>query len=48
MNGNEINGKSGDVCMSKTYVIDACSLINIAHNYNMGKKAFAGIWDLLY
>lgn len=33
--------------MSKTYVIDACSLINIAHNYNMSKKSFAGIWEAI-
>lgn len=33
--------------MSKTYVIDASSLINIAHNYNMGKKCFASIWEAL-
>jgi hypothetical protein len=33
--------------MSNTYVIDACSLINIAHNYNMEKKSFSGIWVAL-
>lgn len=37
----------GDVCMSNVYVIDACSLINAAHNYNMNKKAFAYIWETL-
>lgn len=31
--------------MSKVYVIDACSLINAAHNYNMRKKAFSHIWE---
>lgn len=31
--------------MSKIYVIDACSLINAAHNYNMSKKAFSHIWE---
>ena len=33
--------------MSTVYVIDACALIDAAHNYNMGKKAFAHIWDAL-
>ena len=33
--------------MSNVYVIDACSLINAAHNYNMNKKAFAHIWETL-
>lgn len=33
--------------MSTVYVIDACSLINAAHNYNMRKKAFAHIWETL-
>ncbi len=31
--------------MSKIYVIDACSLINAAHRYNLNKKAFAHIWE---
>lgn len=31
--------------MSNVYVIDACSLINAAHNYNMNKKSFAHIWE---
>lgn len=31
--------------MNKVYVIDACSLINAAHNYNMRKKAFSHIWE---
>ena len=29
----------------KKYVIDACSLINAAKNYNMAKKAFYQIWE---
>lgn len=33
--------------MSKKYVIDACALINAAKNYNMSKKAFAHIWEVL-
>lgn len=33
--------------MSKVYVIDACSLINAAHRYNLNKKAFAHIWETL-
>ena len=31
--------------MRKKYVIDACSLIEAAHNYNMKKSAFAHIWE---
>lgn len=31
--------------MKRVYVIDACSLINAAHNYNMSKKAFSHIWE---
>ena len=31
----------------KKYVIDACSLIDAAHSYNMKKKSFAYIWDKL-
>lgn len=31
----------------KKYVIDACSLINAAKNYNMSKKVFAQIWETL-
>ena len=27
-----------------TFVIDACALINAAHQYNMSKAAFAPIW----
>lgn len=30
--------------MSAIYVIDACALIDAAHNYNMEKKAFSYIW----
>lgn len=33
--------------MSTVYIIDACSLINAAHNYNMSKKSFAHIWGTL-
>jgi hypothetical protein len=33
--------------MSKVYVIDACSLINAAHSYNMSKKTFVHIWETL-
>lgn len=33
--------------MKKIYVIDACALINAAHNYNMTKKSFAHIWEAL-
>jgi len=33
--------------MSKKYVIDACALIDAAHNYNMKKIAFAYIWETL-
>ena len=29
----------------RKYVIDACSLINAAKNYNMAKKAFIQIWE---
>ena len=29
----------------KKYVIDACSLIDAAHSYNMKKKSFSYIWD---
>ena len=29
------------------YVIDACSLIEAAHRYNMSKKTFAYIWGTL-
>ncbi len=29
----------------KKYVIDACSLIDAAHSYNMNKKSFSYIWD---
>lgn len=29
----------------KRYVIDACALINMAKNYNMGKSIFKAIWD---
>ena len=29
----------------KKYVIDACSLINAAKNYNMAKKTFLRIWE---
>ncbi len=31
----------------KKYVIDACSLIEAAHSYNMNKKSFAYIWEKL-
>lgn len=31
----------------KIYVIDACSLIEAAHRYNMSKKTFFYIWDIL-
>ena len=31
----------------KKYVIDACSLIDAAHSYNMKKKSFSYIWDKL-
>lgn len=31
----------------KIYVIDACSLIEAAHRYNMSKKTFAYIWETL-
>ena len=31
--------------MRKVYVIDACSLINAAHRYNLNKKAFSHIWE---
>lgn len=30
--------------MKEIYVIDACALINAAHNYNMAKKSFTHIW----
>lgn len=30
--------------MNTVYVIDACALINAAHNYNMNKKSFSHIW----
>ncbi len=33
--------------MSTVYVIDACALIDAAHNYNMSKKAFSHIWRAL-
>lgn len=29
----------------RKYVIDACSLIEAAHRYNMSKRSFAYIWD---
>ncbi len=29
----------------RKYVIDACSLIEAAHVYNMSKRSFAYIWD---
>lgn len=29
----------------RIYVIDACSLIDAAHRYNMSKRSFAYIWD---
>lgn len=29
----------------KKYIIDACSLIEAAHSYNMKKKSFSYIWD---
>ena len=29
----------------KVYVIDACSLIEAAHRYNMSKKTFSYIWE---
>ena len=32
---------------NKIYVIDACSLIEAAHRYNMNKKTFAYIWETL-
>ena len=31
----------------RKYVIDACSLINASKNYNMSKKTFARIWEIL-
>lgn len=31
----------------KKYVIDACSLIDAAHSYNMSKKSFSYIWEKL-
>lgn len=33
--------------MRKVYAIDACSLINAAHRYNLNKKAFFHIWETL-
>jgi hypothetical protein len=33
--------------MKKVYVIDACSLIEAAHNYNLNKKAFSNIWNAI-
>lgn len=33
--------------MNKVYVIDACSLINAAHRYNLTKKAFLHIWKIV-
>ena len=33
--------------MSQVYVIDACALINLAHRYNLNKKAFSHIWGTL-
>lgn len=33
--------------MKTTYVIDACALINAAHQYNMSKTAFIPIWEKL-
>jgi len=32
--------------MSTIYVIDSCSLIDAAHQYNMSKKTFAHIWGV--
>ena len=31
----------------KKYVIDACSLINASKNYNMSKKTFSRIWEIM-
>ena len=31
----------------KKYVIDACSLINASKNYNMSKRTFSRIWEIL-
>ena len=33
--------------MNKKYAIDSSSLINATHHYNMNKRAFSGIWDIL-
>ena len=31
----------------RIYVIDACSLIDAAHSYNMSKRSFSYIWETL-
>lgn len=33
--------------IEKKYIIDACSLIEAAHSYNMNKKSFSYIWEKL-
>ena len=33
--------------MMKKYVIDACALIDAAKNYNMSKRTFSNIWEIL-
>ena len=33
--------------MSRKYVIDACALIDASKNYNMNKKTFMNIWEII-